>query len=471
MNKLRDALRTAVLTSNPYWPFSAINKYPYYIAIQAFVRLCSSYAAVKSVYLRSGLVEREWVPGLSDIDFTIVSDSALFPSDEASFLQKFWRQFAGLKRRFPMIGEVDILSDEHLRSWTRFGLAGHSARNWKLLYGNPPAQTSQPYDPCWFSQNCVDYALNYFYWYSRGFFESRFYGHTEPPYLLDHDLRRLAGKIFRCLDHIPDKSGFTEDRSLADYDEHELCARVITAVERAIRRIANFEAAAQNDSAWDTELLGEYYPAIGKQEVLDGAVFAPWGGAIESVILDFNDRFYILFRDHLDVTTLAACVAGLKRTIGKTGRVVTTVTSSGFNYLLRHYQPFEYVYLMRHRKLVFGTDPLPQIAPPSRAACARFLLNQAPNLLAFPRSRACHWTTMPDQLASMFERGLSLRLCLERDFVAATPNKTLIECERYYPQQMAALRDYRSQGNRPLTHKPFEVFNELADTIHVLVKE
>lgn len=78
---------------------------------------------------------------------------------------------------------------------------------------------------------------------------------------------------------------------------------------------------------------------------------------------------------------------------------------------------------------------------------------------------------MPDQLASMFERGLSLRLCLERDFVAATPNKTLIECERYYPQQMAALRDYRSQGNRPLTHKPFEVFNELADTIHVLVKE
>ena len=113
---IRDALRTAVLASNPYWPFSAINKYPYYLAIQAFVRLCSSYASIKSVYLRSGLVERQWVPGLSDIDFTLIVDANLNRADEFYFLQKFWRRYSSLKTVFPMIGEVDILTERHVRS-------------------------------------------------------------------------------------------------------------------------------------------------------------------------------------------------------------------------------------------------------------------------------------------------------------------------------------------------------------------
>jgi hypothetical protein len=66
---IRDAVRTAILPTNSYWPFSVVNKYPYYLAIKLFSRLCSRYPAVVSVYLRSGLVERAWVPAVSDIDF------------------------------------------------------------------------------------------------------------------------------------------------------------------------------------------------------------------------------------------------------------------------------------------------------------------------------------------------------------------------------------------------------------------
>jgi len=106
--KIRDIVRTAVIRTNPYWPFSRLNRLPYYLAIQAFVQLCKRFPAIKSVYLRHGLTEAHWVPALSDIDLALITDSKLSTEEEFSFLNSFWNHHDRIKKLFPMLGEIEI---------------------------------------------------------------------------------------------------------------------------------------------------------------------------------------------------------------------------------------------------------------------------------------------------------------------------------------------------------------------------
>lgn len=462
---LRDLLRTAVLATNPYWPFSAINKLPYSIAIQRLVRLCSSHGLIKSVYLRSGFVERAWVPGISDIDFTIVIDGRASLGEQLAFLRRFWGQFDQLKLYFPMIGEVDILTDATVKSWSRFGLAGHSTPHWKLLHGTPTAEPGCPFSAKWFTRDCIDYALNYFYWYSRGYFEGRFYNKSEPAHLLDRDLRRLAGKIFRCLDHLTPLAVVNDRRSLESCPEADLFAQVVTALERASASATGDDKGETQDAAWAAEFSPEHQPARTDQEIVNAAVFAPWESLIEGVLLDFNNRMYIVFRNDQEVSAIAAGLAELKETLASSGAIVTVTSASLFAYMLRHYQPIEHLYLLRHRKLVFGSDPLEPLPPPSKSQYARFILNQLPNALVFPHSRSFHFSQNANELASLLERALFARLYLEHHVVTVTPEKFLGECQRYYPEAAHQLDEYRSQRLDQAPAQRFDRFKGLADTI------
>lgn len=462
---LRDLLRTAVLATNPYWPFAAINKLPYSIAVQRLVRLCAAHGLIKSVYLRSGLVERAWVPGISDIDFTIVIDGRASLGEQLAFLQRFWAQFDQLKSYFPMIGEVDVLTDATVKSWSRFGLAGHSTRHWKLLHGFPTAQSVCPFNAQWFGRDCIDYALNYFYWYSRGYFEGRFYGNPEAAHLLDQDLRRLAGKIFRCLDHVNPLAVAKDRRWLESCPEPDLFARVVNALERTSASAIGDDKGETQDSAWAEEFSRELPPVRTAQETVNAAVFAPWKNLIEGVLLDFNNRMYIVFRNDQEVSAIAACIGELKETLASSGAIVTVTSASLFAYMLGHYQPIEHLYLLRHRKLICGSDVVQRLAPPSRSAYARFILNQLPNALVFPNSRSFHSTPNANELASLLERALFARLYLEHHVVAATPEKLLGECQRYYPELANLVQGFRSQTLHHAPNQRFDAFKRLADTI------
>lgn len=459
--KFRDLLRTGVLATNRYWPFSSLNKLPYAVAIQSFVRLCSSYPAIKSVSLRAGLVERQWVPGLSDIDFTIVLDGTLSNEEQLIFLRDFWRRFTMLKRRFPMIGEVDILNDSHIASWARFGLPGHSTRHWRLLHGIETV-SSAPFDPSWFAEDCIDYALNYFYWYSRGFFERKFYGNAEPSYLLDQDLRRLASKSLRCLERISTRNRI-EDRSLEHCSEPVLFARVLTELQKQISVVTNANINDPGDISWDSQWAVERQAAHTHQNIVDAGIFAPWTGVIESVTLDFNNRIYVVVKDDLNVSEIARCVANLQPNLNQAGQTISLLSRTVFTYLLRHYQPFEYLHLLRHRKLVFGNDLVLQLVPPSKAACARFVVNQVPNVVAFPYSRSFHNNPNTNELASLVERGLFARVYLDNHIVAPTPEKLLSVCQPRYPNLVRVLQEYRSQNAYREPDHEFETFKDLAD--------
>src|SRR5262245_1720211 len=99
--KIRDIVRTAVLRTNPFWPFSTLNKMPYELAITAFVQTCKRFREIRSVYLRHGLTEGYWIPALSDIDLAVIIDSKLTIDEEVSFLNSFWKNHDRIKKLFP----------------------------------------------------------------------------------------------------------------------------------------------------------------------------------------------------------------------------------------------------------------------------------------------------------------------------------------------------------------------------------
>jgi hypothetical protein len=122
-NENQRPVRILIVKTNPYRPFSTLNKMPYYIAIKAFVRLCKRFPEIKSIYLRHGLTEANWVPGLSDIDRTLIIDSGLNIEEEFSFLGLFWNNYDRMKKLFPMLGDIEILNAEHIGTWTKIQYA------------------------------------------------------------------------------------------------------------------------------------------------------------------------------------------------------------------------------------------------------------------------------------------------------------------------------------------------------------
>lgn len=466
---LKDAVRTAVIATNSYWPFSTINRYPYYVAINALTRLCSKQPQVKSVYLRSGLVERDWIPGLSDIDETVITDSAISSSEEFSFLRSFWRRFLDLKATFPMLGEVDVLNDRAIQSWARLGVPGYAVPRWRLLYGPHTAKPTYVSNCGRLARDCLNYALNYLYWYSRGYFAQRFYEHPEPRYLLVQDLGRLASKIFRCLASAPAIELGDIGEPAHWENEHEVCAAVVQAMERATAQILRREGTGEtHETAWGAQFAE--YPAIPGRRI-DVGGSAAWTDAVDSIIFDFSERAYVVLKDNIDAMNLAACAAGLKQAFRSSPNVVTIMSRSTFAYTVRYYQPYEYFDLMRHRKLAFGTDPLARIAPPCKTAYSEFLVSQAPHLLAYPQSLKMHVAANDSsiaaaEMASTFKRALLLLLYLEHGLVAPTQEVMLRECGRYYPEQVATLRALGVSRISIPSREQFDIFRRMADNIN-----
>jgi hypothetical protein len=130
----RDVLRTMVLKTNPYWPFNHINRTLYCIAVQAFVHALRTRAEVRSIYLRRGLKPGGWIPGLSDIDLTLIVADGLTGQQEHEFLASCSRSVRRLRSVFPMLGELDIVAEGELGLFLRHQMLSSALRR-TLLHG------------------------------------------------------------------------------------------------------------------------------------------------------------------------------------------------------------------------------------------------------------------------------------------------------------------------------------------------
>jgi len=462
--KMRDFIRTVVLKTNPYGPFWALNKTPYFLAIRAFLRLCKDFPQILSVYLRAGLAEGHWVPGLSDIDLTVIIDSQLSLEQEFLFLRSFWKRCDRMKNFFPMLGEVEILNNEQLGTWTKFGVPGYKAPSWRLVYGTEVRRCNYIPDPTRLTQDSLNFAL----WFYLRYFLEIFSLQEKCPYLVSQDLKRLESKILRCLDTTTHPEPAKQRVFAPLSNKVDMLYQILNALEE---KICHFNA---NDISIKN---GEWLPGLESNNhlfyetpLLDFRELACLNGAIESVMLNFHNRVFIVLKTALDAPTLKNCMETMRRVFSDEHETPIIVSSSIFSYILRYYDPFEYAHFISYRRVVFGEDLLSNIQPPSRSSFIDYLLGQVRNILTFPRSHAVILSSSPTlfrgrQLESMVERCLFLKLYLEKGVVNPWHNQLLGDCQKHYPEDYKKLRDLTARDERS-SQQWFGLLKSLSNDIH-----
>lgn len=138
---VKESLRYFVLKTHRYRLFKALYQTIYVFALKLIVFYLTRVPQVEAIYLRNSLLSKDWVPGDSDIDLTVITKN-LSPQNETRFMISFWSKITLIAKIFPFIFEKDIslLSKSEFKS-ANF-LRGHAKYifdtpidQWKLLAG------------------------------------------------------------------------------------------------------------------------------------------------------------------------------------------------------------------------------------------------------------------------------------------------------------------------------------------------
>lgn len=414
-------IRTLVVRTNRYWPFSSLNRVPYYLALKAFIRLCRRFPQIQSAYLRHGLLQNDWVPAISDIDLTVLfqPDS---PQKEFQFLSSFWREFNNLKRLFPMIGEVDLLDVQQTSVWTRHTIRGFEAKTWKLLYGDNLLRVSYPEKPEKIRTDAVKHALLYYF----NFFLRRL---AAPQNRLVElaEMYRIASKILRYASFGGDPLSLPNQPTSKTLLFQELLHSLDILLTQFISE--------QNGQAFDVVLQ----PASqGPSQQIEG--LARFHSSIRAVYLLSPRNVVVLNgtnqRDSIEILKLC------------TGKDVPLMVHSPLLYcLLRFFDPRLFTHLASSRMLAYGEDVLPEIPAPPNESFHQQILDQTPTVLSFPTSRTFITCRNPDWFAekaveSLLQRALFLRLLVEHDIGIPVHSQLVQETTKRYPSVFERYRKF-----------------------------
>ncbi len=468
--KIRDLVRIVVIKTNPRWPFSSLNKVPYYLAIKAFVRLCKKFPEIKSAYLRHGLIQGNWVPGISDIDLTIIIHSKLTVEEEFYFLNSFWKNHDRLKKLFPMLGEIDILNEEHIGSWTKFGMQGYESNNWRLVYGIETVKSNYIVDLKRLAIDSLNYALTYY----LGYFLRKFYKQESPHYIALQELHRLVFKILRYADYFAIQSSNKNktDGLLADKTDMLCC--ILNGLEKRIQHFTppDNQATLRIDAKdW---LNGVSQKVAFDDHTSDMRELASHYSALEGIFMAYKRNFIVL-KNGLDTAVMKGHIDTIRGVFVQKVAMPAIVSSHIFEYILRFYDPFLYTHLISYGKVVNGKDLLSEIQPPDMYIFIKKVIEQTTNVLTFPQSRALisplnrHWT-LERELESMVERSLCVKLYLEKGGIKPLYSELLGETQKHYPDDYKKLHELKRNTScsrdRFLIREAFRLLKSIANDIH-----
>jgi hypothetical protein len=181
----RRLLRALVLRTNS-WPVAgALYRVPYRMAAHALARAAGEIPEISGLFARGSYAAGQWAPGRSDIDVTAILQSPSLPA-----VRRFAARTAELRRRFPMIGEVEFLDQACLSAYSASAFTGFQSSRWLPLAGRLPPPDFYHHGAAHLQRDRLSHAL-------------RVYRLDIPPALFGdarQTLARLTGKILRTLD-------------------------------------------------------------------------------------------------------------------------------------------------------------------------------------------------------------------------------------------------------------------------------
>jgi hypothetical protein len=379
---VKDRVRAAVIRTNDRWPFSRLNRVPYLLAIRAFVQLCRRYPAIKSVYLRHGMLRRDWAPALSDIDLTIVMEGGRTTDEAFAFLRSYWRDHARLKAVFPMLGDVDILDERHVAAWTTRTIRGYEAKDWRLLYGAPTVRSHYRADPERLRHDAFEYGLLFY----LGYFRHGFFADQPFTELRSRELERLAVGIARYLSGY--RTALVPDGPIGVPPRRDRAGLLSWLMKHLEMNAPQLVPDLSPDGSAKHDSVVRDRPELGEAQVVqlpvDESEMPVLQEGVESLYLADGDCFIVL-RDHLEDANSRRCasIAWNCRYLTRGGPIV--LSRRVFEYMLRVHAPLRYGSLASRRALAYGPDIVCAIPPPTDAALVDHVLDQTDKVLTMPQ--------------------------------------------------------------------------------------
>lgn len=465
---LKSLIRTLVLKTNAFWPFSQLNRLPYRLAIWSFTRTCRECKEIRSVYLRHALLDGQWTPALSDIDLSIIIDKALTPKQLYTFLQLLWKRLDRLQFWFPMIGEVEILSEHHLESWRKFRIEGEEAVNWKLLAGKELVTEEYSPAPTRFEREAFDYA----FWFYLQNVTDLYRQADSTSYLRRQDLMRLQRKIDRCLATMGYQNSGTMPEPGREQPEARLIVDLIDDLERGLAKL-ELRIEDGPETNWRMPGIPKSKSSEGLAKV--GLELEEFAGEVESVYLVNQDEAFVILRDDAEAVAKICCVEAVRALFRK--RAVNTLFFSPglFVFMLRYLRPYDYSWWVNQARHVFGSKLLTGIAPPPPSAFGLDLLAYAPVLLMLPQSHGVVMQAGTDNLTpAELEWNLLRAIALKHLLLGGNVPRSLDEfpaaCHETDPDIIPVMSTLKEKpGGRLSGNEMFDwfvVMRNLLDDIH-----
>ena len=443
----REGVRIGVLRTNAIWPFSVLNRLPYALAIRCFKSVCLRFPEIRSVYLRHSLVADAWTPAISDIDLTVIFSSGLPREREFSFLQNFWKQMTGLQRMFPMLGEIEVLSETQLVSWARFGIEGRGAVEWQLLAGadtvaKPPRPVAARY---------LREAFDYTCWFYLQNFTRVFSQRSTSPYLRTKDLQRLQQKTSRCLAAMSrGECGRPVGISEPGTDEVGILLNILSMLEQGLQSTGLEPGQWGRTSNLRQQWLLRQASGRGRSinpPVSDDA-FSGWGSEIRSIYLDRDELVYVILKGAAHSSANRKRIMEIQEYFTGQDRSPIFLTENLFVYLLRFLKPYDFVYFARNASLLYGDPILEGVDLPDPVAFQHDLVKQTPLLLMYPQSQEfiCAADAEIEKSRDFelkLEQALALKLYLERGIIKPSIARVQEDYAVEYPHHADAIRTLR----------------------------
>lgn len=463
--KVKDFVRILVLRSNKYWPFSILNKQPYYFAIKKFIKYCSQYPEIKSVYLRHPLAEGNWTPALSDIDLTVITKKDITIEQEFDFLDSFWKNFKRIKKLFPMYGEVYVLNEEEFELCQKIESEGH---NWSLLSGVNIIKNFKPQSNNQFNFNGFDHALNFYLNQFRDLFNYKSFS----SHLVLFDLVRLKNKISKCLNG--SHSNRKPTNSLIPGPDILLKRGILSNIIEKLSDYLKINIPAPSDvsNQWRLQAEERNYLSV-DEEVTEITNLLHMQDQIQCIYINFNRLMFVILKDELDQQELRNCIDVIAETFSNKKRLPIILNVSLFRYFLRQYKPFEYGHFISYRVLALGKDILPEIEPPDKSSFVRHLIKEVTEIINFPLCQNFFSSSNKWYSRSEFEyilnMALLLKYYLEKDSILLWYYDLLKECYDAYPEYVEKIEELHTRSkksnDKALRFQWFILFKQLAKDI------
>jgi hypothetical protein len=344
-------MRQLVRATNDWPVANAAYRSMYRAAANAMSRLASENRAIAGIYARNSYALGTWVPGVSDIDLTIILREPTLTE-----ISDLHIRYDRLRARFPMLGEVEMLDESHVSAWTSHAITGFESKHWLQLAGGHRLQCcysgDERLDRLRHAVGIYRYNLLPLFW------------EPKPDRIT---ISRFAAKLFRqlgkqmpltteptavlttCLKHLSSEAASLKlpgDGSPLDY------ARLLD--DSALPQRRDLVPHLPPNDGDCVALLGPSHKATPRYQLVRPDVAALDCDDVKTIVMDISVfRFYLSFVD-----------------------------------------PLEYLTLLRERTVFYGADPLSPAFPLSERAFLGSVKHYAVQMLTCPYRADIG--TMPD---------------------------------------------------------------------------